>query len=233
MCKIISIEGIDGSGKETQAKLLKERLNNLGWEAEVYSFPNYDSNSFAIKGIREILDGSIEKYRKDFMDNTYAISSIYALDRFLSIEKILGKNKNNKDNKRIVIFDRYVESNMCYQSAKMYKKNIDKKDILQRAKWIYDLEYNRFKLPKPDLTLFINISAESSEKLRKNREFKSGTSKDIYEENFSFLKKIEEISIFLSKEFNWKKIDCSDDEHNISPIEEIADNIWKEVELIL
>src|SRR5574344_1999445 len=145
--KLIVIEGTNSSGKSTQAKLLVEKLNNLGLKSILKSFPMYDSPTGKIIG--ECL---LNKNGKGlFQDNLppKVASLYYAADRAYnidSIKELLNQGIN-------VILDRYVESNMAYQ-ASIYDNISDQINMLL---WMEQLEFNLLDLPKADKVIFLYL----------------------------------------------------------------------------
>ena len=194
MGKLIVIEGSDGSGKATQSNRLYNKLINLGINAKRISFPNYESESSAL----------IKMYlRGDFGSNVdcinpYAISLFYALDRFSSYSQDWKDFYELDDS--VIIADRYSGSNMAYQSAKLSRKR-DKEKLIN---WIFNIEFNKLKLPKPDLTIFLDVNPSVSAFLRKLR-----GREDIIESDKLYLNKVYYSYLELVKKFNWLKLECS------------------------
>ena len=149
--KLIVIDGNDASGKHTQALLLKKNLENSGRSAVVMDFPRYDSFFGGMVG--EYLNGD---YGSLTDVNPKLASLLYALDRFDEKERILGWLREGK----YVILDRYVESNIAYQSAKL---SGDKKRE-ELISWIKELEYVRFGMPKPNIVFYLHVNPEISER---------------------------------------------------------------------
>ena len=150
MGKLIVIEGSDGSGKATQTRKLYERLRDLEVNVQRVTFPNYESESSALitMYLRGDFGGSAEAV------NPYAAATFYAVDRFAGYKDW----KNFYEQGGIVLSDRYVGSNMAYQAAKFKKKS-------ERNKfwtWLEDLEFERFKLPRPDLTIFLDMPEKNA-----------------------------------------------------------------------
>ena len=191
--KLIVIEGSDGSGKATQTKKLFDRLSDLeGNKVRRLSFPNYESESSAI--IRMYLRGDFGGTAEEV--NPYAAATFYAIDRFASYFEW----KDFYQRGGIVLSDRYVESNMVYQAAKLAKKGERTKFLA----WIEDLEYNRYGLPRSDLTIFLDMPPEVSAILRKER----GRA-DIHENDAAYMTKIYATYKDLAKKFGWKVVDCA------------------------
>jgi dTMP kinase len=204
--KLIVFEGLDGSGKTTQVKILFKKLKKLGYKAVIYDFPQY-SNFFG-KLIDKYLSGEFGEINKA---NPYFISLLYAFDRWQIKEEL---KKDLKD--KIVIADRYSTSNFIYQGAKI--KN--KKEKEKFFKWLENLEFKILGLPIPDLVLYLKVPYKISQKLIKNRK------KDLHERSISYLKKVEKNSSYLIKKYNWKVIK-SVKKNRILPKKEIAEKIWQ------
>ena len=137
MGKLIVIEGLDGSGKGTQAKLLFETLEKQGRKVKKISFPVYSSDSSAL--VKMYLAGQFGSKPGDV--NAYAASSFYAVDRFASFKSDWGKEYSDD---YIIIADRYVTANMIYQASKF--DNEEEKNCY--LSWINDFEYENKVVPQ-------------------------------------------------------------------------------------
>lgn len=211
---VVIESGSDASFKETQTKLLYDRLINEGYKVEKISFPNYDSNSSAL--VKMYLNG-------DFSENPMDIdpkisSTFYAVDRYASY---MTHWKKLLEEGYIVIADRYTTSNMVHQAGKLEGK--EKEDFLN---WLYDYEYNMFKLPVPDEVIFLNMLPEVSQYFISKRENKINGSnkKDIHERNKKYLDKCYYSSLDLVDKYNWSKINCVYENVN----KDLLNNINKE-----
>lgn len=214
---IISIEGTDGAGKHTQQQLLLNHLKEDGYKVFDFSFPNYESPSAA--PVKMYLDGEFGD-KADCLD-AYQASALYAVDRLCSYKKSI---KPHYENGEIILFDRYVQSNFIHQSSKIY----DKTEWEKYLEWDQDLEYNKFKLPRPDLVFFIEMPVEKSIELAHARaEYKNGEQKDIHEEDTAYLTRSYENGLNLAKKYDWILIHCLDDEGNIKSREDIHAEIMK------
>ena len=138
MGKLIVIEGLDGSGKSTQLELLPKKLLENGINSKTVSFPDYESDSSAL--VKMYLNGEFGKKPDDV--NAYTASLFYAVDRFASYKTSWGEYYNQDG---VIISGRYTTSNAVHQTSKMcesgWQSFID---------WLYDLEYNKVGIPKPD-----------------------------------------------------------------------------------
>ncbi len=204
MGKIIVIEGIEGSGKETQSKLLVESLNEIGIKAIEFSFPMYDTPTGRIFKDCLLNNNNYFSERIDSLDPEL-VCLYTAADRKYNINKI------NKylDNDYIVIINRYTSSNMANQGSK-YSNSEERFYMYQ---WIDKLEYWLLKLPKPDYTILLNMPYKYSNQL----------SFDLTEEN-SKQGRVLEAYIELAGLYNWDIIDCIDEDKE-KTIEEIHEEI--------
>lgn len=192
----IDIEGTDGCGKATQTKLLFDHLSKKGYKCKIISFPNYESKSSEL--VKMYLNG-------DFGDksnclNGYQASVLYAVDRLATMKK-----ENLKDFD-FVLFDRYTPSNMIHQSTNI--KN--EEDLDSFLNWLEEFEYGKLELPKPDVTLFLNVPVEISIKLKNERSvLNKSRNQDILEKDEEHLKFAYSRAKYVSKKFGWKEIDCT------------------------
>ena len=210
---IIAIEGIDGSGKGTQASLLENYFKEKKCLVKLISFPRY-SDTFFGKEIGNYLNGSfgtIEQIHPKF------VAMLYACDRYETKNMIINYLKQG----HILIFDRYVSSNIAYQAAKLPDK-----ERLSFIKWIYHMEYEVFNLPKPDIEIFLNIPFSLSKKMvaKKKKRVYTNNKHDLHEENEKYLQQVSKIFCNISKKNKWLQIDCFD-KNNIRNKKEILDDI--------
>ena len=198
--KIIVIEGTDGSGKNTQMKLLSRKFEERNVKFRAISFPCYEKPSSSL--VKMYLDGD---FGTDAMEvSPYIASTFFAVDRYAEYKTDFGKFYNDGG---IIISDRYVSSNMLHQASKIDNKK-EKEKFLN---WLFDLEYNIYKIPKPDKVIFLNMPIEYSSKLLKNRDNRFEYKKeDIHEKNIEYMKKSYETACELSKIYNWEEIKCID-----------------------
>ena len=160
MGKLIVIEGVDSSGKETQTRLLYEYIKTRTENVKKISFPDYESD-FCVP-VKKYLAGDLGNAPSDV--NAYAASSFYAIDRYASYKKNWGSFYEDGG---VVVCDRYVTSNIIHQAMKI---DGDKKDFID---WLADYEYNKLGLPKPDVVIFLDMPPAAARFLMKNRKNKS------------------------------------------------------------
>ena len=213
--KLIIIEGSDGSGKATQTKKLYDRLEQNNYNIKKVEFPNYDSESSAL--VKMYLRGDFGKHAEDV--DPYVCSTFFAVDRYASFKTEWEEFYNNGG---IIICDRYTTSNMIHQASKMEVEERDK-----YLEWLNDLEFNLYKIPKPDCVIFLDVPVEMSQKLMKDRNNKiTGESeKDIHESDFDYLKKSYENSLYIAKKYDWQRINCIKDD-NMRTIDDIHEEIY-------
>ncbi len=213
--KIIVIEGTDCSGKETQTKLLEEKLEAMGIKVKRFYFPYYESPTGKIiggpyLGKEEICNSYFEEGSSKV--DPYVSCLYYAADRKYNMDNLISKYINDG---YIVILDRYTTSNMAHQGGKITNKD----DRFNMYQWIDKLEYWLLKLPKPDITIFLHMPIEYTKKLMNNR-----TTLDDNEKDTLYLKNSEDAYIELSQLYNWDTIECVLD-GNLKSIEDINKEI--------
>ena len=216
MGKLFVIDGTDGSGKQTQSSLLKERLKKEGIDFRAVSFPNYDSPSSAL--VKMYLEGEFGENAQEI--SPYIASTFYAADRYATFKTEFEEYYNNGG---IIIADRYTTSNMIHQAGKI-------KDDKEREKflnWLWDFEFNLYGLPIPTEVIFLNMPLEYSKKLMENRENKitHEAKKDIHESSKEHLQSAYNEACKLAKKYNWYEIKCVK-EDKIRTVEDINDEIY-------
>ena len=216
--KIIVIEGTDSSGKETQTKLLEERLISEGKKCIHFSFPMYNTPTGKIIG--EAYLGKSDMGNSLFEEGAINVDPkvvclYYAADRKYNMPDILKYLADDY----YVLLDRYTTSNLAYQGSKIE----DSEERFNMYQWIDKLEYWLLQLPKPDKTIFLHVPYKFSKELKKNREIT-----DEYEKTEDYLKKAEQAYIELSELYNWDIVNCVEDD-SLKSIKEINDEIYNKV----
>jgi len=224
MGKLIAIDGVDASGKQTHTELLAEHLADSGYKVRRLSFPMYESDTSAL--VKMYLSGELGKTANDV--DAYCASTLFAADRFASFRKDWHKDFEDPDT--IIVADRYVSSNMIHQAGKI-------EDLAEKEKfldWLFDFEFNLYKLPQPDITIFLDMPPEFGRKLMEGRDNKfSGDAKlDIHENDFSYLEKSYENAKYVSEKFGWKHVLCVEN-GEIRTIDTIQNEIRSLTEKIL
>lgn len=212
MGRLIVIEGLDGSGKGTQAKLLYETLLAQGHKVRKVSFPDYDSNSSAL--IKMYLAGEFGTDPKAV--NAYAASSFFAVDRFASYKKDWGKFY---DDGGIIISDRYTTSNAVHQCSKLPEDRWD--SFLQ---WLFDFEYRLMGIPAPDKVIYLQVDPAVSQKLMTGRYQGDESKKDIHEKDRAYLDRSRLAAEYCADKLGWQTVHCVC-EGKLRTIEDIAAEI--------
>lgn len=215
MGKLIVIEGLDGSGKATQAALLAKALEKENRKVKQVTFPDYQSDSSAL--VRMYLSGEFGD--KPDSVNAYAASTFYAVDRYASFQK---NWKAFYEAGGIVVADRYTTSNAVHQCAKL--PSTEWKEYLD---WLFSFEYEKIQIPAPDLVIYLDMDPMVSQKLMDGRYQNSG-SKDIHEKDVEYLKRSRKSARYCQQQLGWKCIPCDDGTAPYS-IEQIAARVLETV----
>ena len=217
--KLFVIEGLDGSGKETQTRLLEKRLKDEGFSVVRASYPNYESDSSAL--VKMYLRGDFGENPEDVDPKVASI--FYAVDRYATFKTEYEKFYLDGG---IIIADRYVTSNMVHQACKIE----DIKERKEYISWLLEFEYGLMKIPAPDRIFFLDISPDVSRRLIENRKnkFTDEKDKDIHEKNLDYLYKAYENVKFLYENCGFERIECTDGE-SLKSIEEINDMLYEKV----
>lgn len=212
MAVLISIDGLDGSGKGTQSDILCEKLNSLGKRAKVISFPMYKKPScFAVE---MYLGGGLGGNPSD--TNAYAASTFFAVDRYISYRTEWKKDIEEYD---YIIFNRYVSANAVHQLSKLHRDEWE-----GFLSWLWDYEFEKLGLPRPSVTLYLLVPPEISMGLVDKR----GEKKDIHELDGEYMKKCFEAGKYAADRLGFSKIDCCED-GKLRSKESIADEIFEKV----
>lgn len=216
MGKLIVIEGTDGSGKSTQFRRLTERLLSDGQEFKTLVFPQYSEPSSAL--IRMYLGGEFGSKPTDV--NAYAASAFYAVDRYASYKKDWGAWYEKGG---LIVSDRYTTSNAVHQASKESPET-------QGAflGWLYEFEYDKLGLPRPDLTIYLDVPTDFTEKLLRGREQATNTHADIHEQDMHYLATCRETGRAAAKYYGWTVIDCVRN-GAMRSIEDIHEELYRHV----
>ena len=220
MGKLIVIEGTDGSGKSTQFRLLTSRLEQEGTVFRKLVFPQYSEPSSAL--IRMYLGGEFGRKPSDV--NAYAASAFYAVDRYASYKKVWGEYYEQGG---LIVSDRYTTSNAVHQASK--EPDETRGEFL---KWLYEFEYDKLGLPRPDLTIYLDVPTDFTEKMMRRREADTNTSADIHEQDMDYLATCRRTGKAAAEYYGWTVIDCVRD-GAMRSIEDIHQEIRAHVERCL
>lgn len=214
MGKLIVIEGLDGSGKSTQLELLPKNLKAKGIDCKTVSFPNYDNPSSTL--VKMYLAGEFGKKPNDV--NAFAASTFYCVDRYASFKANWGKFYNDGGT---VIAGRYTTSNAVHQCSKLPEDQWE--DFLS---WLYDFEYNKVGIPKPDKVIFLDMPVEVSQRLMTSRYGGDESKKDVHEANVEFLNACREAALYAARKYGWSVVECAENGEPL-PIETINDKVYE------
>lgn len=216
---LVVIEGIDGSGKGTQAELLHASAKREGVQLDRLSFPRYGQTVFSLL-IAQYLNGKFGT-----IDTVPARCSalLFAGDRFESralLEAMIGDTD-------LVVLDRYVASNVAYHAARVARH--------QQASfrdWLYGLEYGAFGMPLPDQHIFLDVPADLATRwvlLKAPRSYTDAAA-DIHERRADYMQRCREMFLELSVDATfgpWQRIDCLDSATGKPlPVSVVAEMAW-------
>ena len=213
--KLLVIEGVDGAGKSTQIKMLRDFFSGKGYNCEYMHFPRTDTPYFG-ELIARFLRGEFGSLSEV---DPYLVAMLYAGDRKDASDIIRNWLKEGK----IVLLDRYTYSNIAYQCAKLPES----KSQIELMNWILSLEFSHFAIPKPDLNIFLDVPFSFTEKKLLNartgsdRSYLNGSA-DIHEESLTFQKSVRDIYLRVAQnDSRLAMIDCSDINGSMLPPPEI------------
>ncbi len=212
--KLIVIEGLDGSGKATQAGKLTEAFINMGKQVRKVSFPDYESDSSAL--VKMYLAGQFGTNPEDV--NAYAASCFYAVDRYASYKKDWGAFYHNGG---VIIADRYTTSNAIHQCSKLTEDKWD-----EYLNWLFKHEYELMGIPAPDCVVYLQTDTEVSQGLMTKRYQGNEEKKDIHESNLEYLNKSRRAADYCAEKLGWKIVKCTN-EGAMRSIEDIHEEIMK------
>lgn len=217
---LLVLEGLDGSGKGTQAKLLADALTERGIPFRQVTFPDYDSPSSAL--VKMYLGGELGTKPEDV--NAYAASTFYAVDRFASFRR--DWQADYKAGK-LILCDRYATSNMVYQMEKLPRQEWN-----AFLHWVEDFEYGKLGLPRPDQVLYLDMPLEVSQKLLLSRYHGDSGKKDIHESHLEFLRACRECAQYAGQQLSWQVISCARDGQPL-PMETIHQAVLEAIKPLL
>jgi dTMP kinase len=213
---LIAIEGIDGSGKGTQAARLVQRLEQSGARTSLISFPRYDATFFG-RAVGEFLNGRFGSLGDV---HPFLVSVLFAGDRFESRPLLQTALAGND----VVVLDRYVASNVAHQAAKL--EGAEREQLIQR---IERLEFDVFGLPRPALVVLLDLGVASAQMLiaRKAARTYTQRSADIQEADADYLARVRDLYLAMAKSNPaWATVD-GEREGSVRSVEEIGDEIWR------
>jgi len=215
---MVAIEGIDGTGKRTQAGLLRERAEREGSQAIVFSFPRYGTNAFA-KMVTRYLNGEFG----EVMEVPPELSALlFAGDRYAARSELADACRRHD----LVICDRYVASNLAHQASRLpqaqWPEFID---------WLRSIEYGLYGLPEPSLTVLLDLPVESASALVSRKAAREYTKlkADIHEQDTAYLDACRRVYLTLAEESGakaWEKIWCLHGDGTLRDADDVAEELW-------
>jgi dTMP kinase len=184
------------------------------WEID---FPRY-GNPFA-EPAKLYLDGTLGKNPGDV--SACAASALFAVDRYASYKQDWGAAYEAGG---LILANRYTTSNAVHQASKLPLS--ERTEFLN---WLFDFEYCRLGLPKPDLVLYLDLPTELSEQMLRQRERSTGVRADIHEQDDAYLRKCRENARQIARDLDWTVVNCAQ-EGRIRPVEEIHEEVWSRME---
>ncbi len=210
--RLIVIEGLDGSGKATQAQRLAAAAAKNGCAVREVSFPDYGSDSSAL--VKMYLAGEFGSDPGDV--NAYAASSFFAVDRYASFKKDWGAFYRAGG---LVIADRYTTSNAVHQCSKLSENEWD-----AYLDWLFYFEYKLLGIPAPDAVVYLRLDPAISQGLMAGRYHGDESKKDIHERNVDYLRRSRAAAEYCAKKLGWKTVECTRG-GEMRSIEDIQDEI--------
>ncbi len=220
MGKLIVIEGTDGSGKSTQFRLITQRLEGEQVAFRKIVFPRYGQPSSAL--ISMYLQGEFGSKPSDV--NGYAASAFYAVDRYASYKQDWGQYYEDGG---LILSDRYTTSNAVHQTVKEPEEN-----RAEFLRWLYEFEYDKLGLPRPDLTIYLDVPTDFTEKLLRHREADTNTHADIHEQDMQYLASCRQAGKAAAQYYNWTVIQCVRN-GAMRSMEDIHEEIYQKVKACL
>ncbi len=218
----LALEGIDGSGKGTQAARLAETATAHGHSVASFSFPLYDENPFS-RAIGRYLNGELGS-----LDTVHPTLSalLYACDRFHAKPALLRAI----DECDLVVCDRYVGSNLAHQGSQL--EGTEREALLE---WLQEVEYGQFGLPRPDLVVLLDAQPALARRLVARKAARSYTAleADILESDEAHGDASREIYLELARRHGWHVVGTDGGEGEVRDVDEIAADVWAGVEPLL
>lgn len=222
MGKLIAIEGLDGSGKGTQSALLCQSVEKSGSIAVPVDFPDYSSRG--AEPVKLYLEGALGSSPGD--TGAYAASVFFATDRYISYKT--KWEEAAADENAIVVANRYTTANAYHQMAKLPEESWD-----EFLAWLWDLEFTKLGLPRPDGVIMLSLPTEVSAALIEKRCRETGVTKDIHECDTEYLSACRKAALYAAKALSWTVIECDDGCGGILPINVIHEKVCMAASKIL
>jgi dTMP kinase len=219
---LLAIEGIDGTGKGTQAARLAETAAEQGRRVASFSFPLYDDNPFS-RAVADYLNGEFGTAEEVHPE---LAALLYAGDRFHARPRIVSALQEHD----LVVCDRYVASNQAHQGAKLTGEA--RRRLLD---WLEEVEYGEFALPRPELVILLDAPVALARRLvgRKAARGYTTLEADIHEADAAHSGATREVYLELAERDGWQVVSTAGDDGTAREVDDIAGEIWAVVEPLL
>lgn len=216
MGRLLAIEGLDGSGKQTQSALLKDALAAASYKVASIDFPRYGKKSAVL--CEAYLHGDLGG-RADEV-GAYAASTLFAVDRYASY---LMEWREAYERSDFLVADRYTTSNAIHQCGKLPRGEWE-----GFVSWLYDFEFGKLGLPRPDEVFYLSMPVSTSEELLAARYAGDESKKDIHERDDFYLRLSHEAAEWCCTRLGWERVECVCG-GSLRTIEEIHEEIMKKI----
>ena len=219
MGRFIVIDGLDGSGKHTQLTRLADYLRDNGKKVRTIDFPHYNTPGCVL--VEEYLNGKFGDKPED--TGAYTASLFYAMDRFYSYATDWKKDYLDPDT--YLLADRYTTANAVHQTTKL-----DKSEWEGYLNWLFDTEFDKIGLPRPDDVIYLEVPPALSAALVKKRSISDNRAMDIHEKDTGFFEKSYAAALYTAEHCGWTKIACHTEKDGVlamRPMDEITADILK------
>ncbi len=197
MGRLIVLDGLDGSGKETQTRYLLSAMQAQGLDVRMISFPVYESLGATF--VKEYLGG---RFGQDpSAVGAYAASSFFAMDRYYSYRTDWGEFYQREN--AVVLANRYTSANAVHQLSKL---PYDEWDAF--LEWLWDYEFGKLGLPAPDRVFYLELKPEISRRMIASRSAQTGRAQDIHEKDATHLERSYEAALYAGQRLGWDRICC-------------------------
>ena len=220
MGKMVVIEGLDGSGKATQAELLSGYLREKGCKVYNLDLPFYSDSSSTL--VKMYLGGELGDKPSDV--NAYAASTFYAVDRYASFKKHWEKEYNSE---KITVANRYTTSNAAHQMTKLPANEWD-----TYLEWLFEFEYRKIGVPEPDCVIYLDMPVDISQKLLLKRYSGDEKKKDVHERDVEYLVSCHKAAVYAAEKLGWNVIKCGENGEPFT-VEYISEKVCDTVERML
>jgi dTMP kinase len=189
---LIAVEGVDGAGKYTQVRALRLALEKLGYTVSEYSFPDYTGSRLGVT-LKEMLSG---RFGNATFIHPSLSAPLFALERAEKRERILADLASGK----LVLCDRYVYSNVAHQACRL--PDVERGEF---QRWLETIEFEILGLPRPHLTVLLDVDNQVASDRRRIRSQESGQERplDDYEKDEGSISLARTIYLSLARELQW------------------------------